>query len=219
MRTEKTLAVIGDFYHPAEILREGLGAAARAGVDRIQFIDTSAAFDWDALETAGLLVLAKAGYEYVKPNVPDWMGANTGRLEKAVREGLGLVIVHSGLSGYEANPVMLRLAKACFVHHPHGLVGVSCVWDEGAELRPEGTTQETGGFPDEQYFLRFHETDTQVYMRTRSEGHGLAEGGWRHEHGLGRVVCLTPGHTAEAFADASYREALVKAMAWARRRE
>ena len=48
---------------------------------------------------------------------------------------------------------------------------------------------------DEEYEVEMDESQTSVFMESRSPEHGRAPQGWAHSYGKGRVGVFIPGHS------------------------
>lgn len=158
----------------------------------------------------GALVLAKGGYDLEGRKDSDWLGDKAMLIERYVAQGGGFLALHSGVSGYDLNPVMVNLAKAVFTHHPQGLIEVS--YEGTAPAFPVPTPCFSG--QDEQYFVRFVADNTQHFLRSSNPQHGLSPAGWAHGHGAGRVLCITPGHTREILTNRDFQTLLAGSLRW-----
>jgi type 1 glutamine amidotransferase len=128
-----------------------------------------------------------------------------------VRQGGGLLGLHSGTAGYTQTPRLRQLLGGVFVQHPPQCP-VTLQLHEGHALC-------AGAHPmtlqDEHYHMDMDASaaPVDVFMTTTSE-HGSQPGGWTRHEGTGRVAVLTPGHNLEVWLHPSYRALLVNAMRW-----
>src|SRR5215211_5193131 len=204
----KTLVLCDDYWHPARIPREGLGALN----------GTEFAFDWmeDARDlspktmmTYPLVILTKSD----NVSSVDQTGWMTDDMQAAfseyVRKGNGLLAVHSGTAGYEQKPVLRSLLGGVFKQHP--------------EQCPVTVTPYTGHplcagsapftLRDEHYFMAMDDQAADVFVTTISE-HGEQPGAWRRVEGNGRVAVLTPGHNLEVWLHPSFQTLLRNCLGW-----
>jgi type 1 glutamine amidotransferase len=126
-----------------------------------------------------------------------------------VRQGGGLLAVHSGTAGYESTPVLRALLGGVFVKHPPRCPVT-------AEPRPghplaRGAAAFTS--TDEHYVMALDDARADVFLTTRSE-HGEQPGGWTRGEGEGRVCVLTPGHTVDVWLQPGFQVLLERALLW-----
>lgn len=202
------LVLCDDFYHPARIPRQGLEALGNAEF-RFDWIED--AHDWSAarMDAYPLVLLTKSDNVSAADRTP-WM---TDEVQAAfaayVRQGGGLLAVHSGTADYAARPVLRSLLGGVFDHHPE-----QCpVTVEPQPGHPLCAGSSAFTLKDEHYFMAFDDTQAEVYLTTRSE-HGLQPGAWRRSEGRGRVAVLTPGHNLEVWLHPSYQALLRNALRW-----
>ncbi|HSL44259.1 MAG TPA: ThuA domain-containing protein [Anaerolineales bacterium] len=204
----KTLALCDDYWHPARIPKEGLGALA----------GTEFTFDW--IENAGdwspelmlaypLVVLTKSN-NVSSADQTGWMtDAAQEVFADYVRRGNGLLAIHSGMAEYEQKPVLRRLLGGVFVHHP-GQRPVTISPRNGHPLS-------AGSLPftvkDEHYFMAMDDAQADVFVTTSSE-YGKQPGGWRRVEGRGRVAVLTPGHNVEVWLHPSFQALVCNCLRW-----
>ena len=204
----KTLILCDDYWHPARVPREGLGAVAT----------TEFAFDWienardwspELMATYRLVILTKSD----NISADDRTGWMTDSVQAAfadyVRNGHGLLALHSGTAEYEQKPVLRSLLGGVFAHHPD-----QCP----VTMTPcAGHPLSSGASPftlkDEHYFMAMDDPQVDVFLTTTSR-HGEQPGGWRRAEGKGRVVVLTPGHNVEVWLHPSFRALLLNSLRW-----
>ena len=131
-----------------------------------------------------------------------------------VRNGNGLLALHSGTADYAEKPVLRRLLGGVFTHHPEQCP-VTLIPRADHPLSA-GTAPFT--LKDEHYFVALDDSQADVFMTTRSE-HGEQPGAWRRTDGSGRVAALEiirPGIVNEAL-EGFYRATEAVAMRRAER--
>jgi type 1 glutamine amidotransferase len=202
------LVLCDDFYHPAHVPRQGLAALGKA---EFHFDMIEDARQWSAQRMAAypLVLLTKSN----NVSAADKTGWMTDEVQAAfvayVRQGNGLLAVHSGTAEYAATPVLRSLLGGVFDHHPEQCT-VTIEPQTGHPLCA-GSTAFT--LKDEHYFMAFDDSQAEVYLTTRSE-HGLQPGAWRRTEGRGRVAVLTPGHNLEVWLHPSFQALLRTALRW-----
>lgn len=194
---KRICAVIGDYYHPEEWIREALESALKPGLDdgrwKLSYASESelpAVLD----QRPDLVVLFKE--DRVDPEADaskTWMTDEIGRMIAGyVQSGGGWLAWHSGLASYPMDSPYVGMLRGAFEYHPA----------EHQVVRYEGFEPADRGKPvsfevmDEHYFVVCDEQNTNVFLRSASVD-GRSIGGWRHEFGRGRVCCLTPAHRRE----------------------
>jgi uncharacterized protein len=208
----KTLVLCDDFWHPAQVPREGLNALAQAGFDFDWITNTR---DWSPAHISKypLVVLAKSN-NVSAADQSSWM---TEAVEETfvgyVRKGNGLLALHSGSAGYEQTRLLRGLLGGVFDHHPE-----QCpVTVEPLVGHPLSAGSSPFTLKDEHYFMALDDPQAEVFMTTRSE-HGVQPGGWRRLEGAGRVAVLTPGHNVEVWLNPSYQTLLFNTLRWCGRK-
>ena len=204
----KTLVLCDDYWHPAQVPQDGLGALK----------GTEFAFDWiknvhdwspECMAAYPLVILTKSN----NISATDQTGWMTEPVEAAfadyVRKGNGLLAIHSGTAGYDQAPVLRHLLGGVFTHHPE-----QCpVTVEPRAGHPLSAGSDPFTLKDEHYFMALDDPLVEVFMTTKSE-HGEQPGAWKRSEGAGRVVVLTPGHNVEVWRHPSFQALLLNALRW-----
>jgi hypothetical protein len=190
-------AVIGDYYHPEQWIREALESALKPGLEDGRWkLAYASEKELPAVlnQKPDLVVLFKE--DRVDPLVDPpttWMTDEIGRMiADYVRSGGGWLGWHSGLASYVLDSPFGEVLRGVFEYHP----------EEHQAVRYEGFEPADPGKPvsfeivDEHYFVIIDEQNTNVFLRSGSVD-GRSIGGWHHEFGQGRVCCLTPAHRRE----------------------
>ena len=149
--------------------------------------------------------------------IDTWKEKKTGKqvagLLSFVSGGGGLLVIHNGISlhnDYE----LAQMMGAKFLGHPayEKLHFKSTAPDHEIMKGIESFEIE-----DEPYRFEFDNlTEKTVLFEYGNEG-SVWPGAWALEYGLGRVVYLMPGHTADSFANLQYREIIRRSAGWAAR--
>jgi hypothetical protein len=204
----KTLVLCDDYWHPARIPREGLGALAGP---EFSFDWIENAHDWSAKQMAEYpaTILTKSNH-VSSTDQTDWMTESVqAAFHDYVYKGNGLLVVHSGNAGYEQKPVLRRLLGGVFDHHPE-----QCpVTVEPLLGHPLSIGSAPFTLKDEHYFMALDDQQADVFATTKSE-HGEQPGGWRRTEENGRVVVLTPGHNLDVWLHPSFQILLLNSLRW-----
>jgi len=214
----KILVLCDDRWHPALTVRQGLsGLESRAFT--FDFIEN--AVDWNAAKMAEypLVVLSKSNNMSSTDETP-WMSEAVQEAFAAfVRQGGGLLAIHSGTAGYAECAVLRPLLGGIFVRHPEQCaVTVSPL--EGHPLSAGSVAGNDGviaafTLKDEHYHMLLDDAQAEVFVTTISD-HGTQPGSWLRTEGRGRVCVLTPGHNLEVWQHPSYQALIANALRWCR---
>jgi uncharacterized protein len=204
----QTLVLCDDYWHPARVPREGLRGLQDEGFT-FDWIEN--AHDWSAerMATYPLVILTKSNHV----SSFDQNGWMTDEVQSAfieyVRQGNGLVAIHSGTAGYQETPVLLSLLGGVFTHHPEQCM----VTMEPQTDHPLTIALSPFTLKDEHYFMAMDDPQVDIFLTTHSE-HGEQSAGWRRTEGAGRVAVLTPGHNLEVWLHPSYQTLIGNALRW-----
>lgn len=204
----KVLVLCDDYWHPAQIPREGLSALT--GYE-FTFDWMENARDWSPeLMMAYPLVILTKSNNVSSTDQTDWMTDGVqATFADYVRKGNGLLAIHSGTADYEQKPILRSLLGGVFAHHPEQCP-VTIIPQLGHPLS-SGSAAFT--LKDEHYFMAMDDSDVDVFVTTISE-HGEQPGGWRRMDGNGRVAILTPGHNLEVWLHPSFQMLIVNCLRW-----
>jgi type 1 glutamine amidotransferase len=204
----QTLVLCDDYWHPARVPRQGLGALKNIDFT-FDWIENAA--DWSAERMANypLVILTKSN----NVSAADQSGWVTEAVQAAfvayVQQGNGLVAIHSGMAGWAEMPLLRGLLGGVFEQHP----SQCAVTVEPRPGHPLTAGCEAFTLQDEHYHMALDDARADVFLTTKSE-HGTQPGGWRHSQGAGRVGVLTPGHNVEVWLHPSFQALLVNTMQW-----
>lgn len=204
----RILVLCDDYWHPARVPRAGLGALPKS-----EFV-----FDWieNATDSSAermapypLVILTKSNH-ISSADQTNWMTESVQAAFVAyVRQGNGLLAIHSGTAGYQETPVLRRLLGGVFTHHPTQCpVTVSPI-----ETHPLSAGSAPFTLTDEHYFMAFDDPHAEVFATTQSE-HGEQPGAWCRTEGAGRVAVLTPGHNETVWLHPSFQILMLNALRW-----
>jgi type 1 glutamine amidotransferase len=204
----RTLVLSDDAWHPRSVVHAGLQRLEDCGFE-FDWIEHADEWSAERMVEYPLVILTKANQASRTDERP-WV---TRKIEEAfgdyVRQGHGLLVVHSGLAGYERLSMLRGLMGGAFVEHPE-----QCpVMIKPKESHPltVGSTPYT--LTDEHYFVVLDDPQADIFLTTVSE-HGTQPGGWTRMEGEGRVCVLTPSHNVEGWLHPSFQTLLLNALRW-----
>jgi type 1 glutamine amidotransferase len=204
----KILVLCDDYWHPAKTPRAGLQKLA-GDAREIAFDWMEDAKDWPALHFRDypLIILTKSN-NVSSQDKTYWMsdGVQTALVDY-VRQGGGLLAIHSGTAEYKETPALRALLGGVFdMHPPQCMVTISPCKTNGLTSGIEPFTVK-----DEHYFMLMEDVPADVFLTSTSE-HGEQPAGWQRTEGKGRVVVLTPGHNVEVWLHPQFQTLLRNAM-------
>ena len=204
------LVLCDDYWHPARVPREGLGALT-APEFSFDWIENGQDWSPEAMLKYPIVILTKSN-DVSATDQTDWM---TDPVQAAfadyVQKGNGLLAIHSGTAGYEQRPILRSLLGGVFAHHPD-----QCpVTIEPRAGHPLSAGSNAFTLTDEHYFMAMDDSERDVYVVTRSE-HGEQPAGWTRipSGGTGRVAVLTPGHNLAVWLHPSFQALLRNCLRW-----
>ena len=204
----RTLVLCDDYYHPARTARMGLGPLEERGLE-FDWIEHADGWSAERMHAYPAVILTKMNHASATDQRP-WV---TEEVQTAfldyVRQGSGLLVIHSGSAGYEQLTVLRGLMGGVFTRHPP-----QCP----VTVEPRAGHHLTVGaaaftMVDEHYFMELDDDQADVFLTTTSE-HGTQPGGWTRIEGAGRVCLLTPGHNLEVWLHPSYQAIIQNALCW-----
>lgn len=202
-RKKRALAILGDAYHCVAPLDAALVARLRrTGWETVVVMDY--AVPWNDFGKFDLIIQSREGREYVNylrdrdanpPNKGEarWLTpAQEQKFEDYVNAGGRLFLYHDGFGAYPKGNGVSRVARAYFIRHP-AIVSINVTTTGKMPELTEGITPFT--VADEEYQVEMDESQTSVFMESRSPENGRAPQGWAHTYGKGKVAVLIPGHS------------------------
>lgn len=209
----KVMALIGDFYHSPDYLKEGLKNIERDSGADFEYVTDPSFVNWEQLNKFKLFILAKECRTNPQESEDIWMTPEIeNRMVDFVGKGGSIFVLHSGLAGYQNFSRFREMIKGHFLQHP----------PEHPEILITGVPNEIGiakgindfTITDEQYFVACDEKDTEVFLQGNSEEFGRSIAGWAHAYGHGKVCCLTPGHTKSVLSNPTVRRLILNSIKW-----
>jgi type 1 glutamine amidotransferase len=204
----KALVLCDDYWHPAKVPREGLGAL-QGGEFTFDWIENAHDWSLERMAEYQLVILTKSNH-VSSADKTEWMTeAVQEDFAEYVRKGNGLLAIHSGTAGYQETFILRSLLGGVFIRHPE-----QCQ----VTIRPQSGHPLSAGcdpftIKDEHYFMTLDDPQVDVFMTTTSE-HGEQPGAWTRSEGAGRVAVLTPGHNVEVWLHPTFQALLLNALRW-----
>lgn len=221
-KKKRVLAILGDAYHCVAPLDATLVAPLRRqGWDAV--VITDYAVPWDDFRNYDLIILSREGHEYVKyfrdrdtPGGGDrsklWISPTQElKFEEYVNQGGKLFLYHDGFGFYPKGGGVSRLAKSFFIRHPASVKIEVSPTDKLPELT-HGVTPFS--VVDEEYEVEMDESQTQVFIESRSPEHGRHAQAWAHPYSKGKVVVFIPGHSADVSSHPMVRLSVQNILGW-----
>ena len=227
------LVLCDDRWHPAKTVRAGLAPiedaedgeaeGGRGNEMRFDWIENARDWSGESMSAYDVVILSKSNNVSSTDESP-WM---TEAVEQAfvdyVRQGKGLLAIHSGTAGYKQARAMRALLGGVFDHHPEQCaVTVGAVEPStpgpfphkgGRGGREEDGSRQAFTCKDEHYFMEMEGSDANVFLKASSQ-HGEQPAGWTRQEGSGRVCVLTPGHNVEVWLEPTFQSLLRAAIYW-----
>ena len=204
------LVFCDDFWHPASTPRQGLAALDDCGFE-FDFVENAAEWSPERMAAYPLTVLVKSN-NVSSTDQANWASEAAQEAFKTyVSQGNGLLVVHSGLAGYQQALTLRALIGGVFTHHP-----AQCP----VTIEPVGENDLNYGartftLTDEHYFIDLDDGEVDIFLTSTSE-HGSKPAGWTRFEGEGRVCVLTPGHNLEVWLHPAFQTLLLNAMLFCR---
>lgn len=211
---KKILAIVGDFYHPADYLIEGLKNCLKENF-LLNVKENYRNISWSKLQEYDVFILAGSVKVNPKENDEIWLtDKHQEQIHNYVLKGGKLFVLHSGLSGYPKDGLLRRLIKGHFIEHPveHPKIEIESTNNKSVYNLAQGIENFT--IIDEQYFVDVDVDETEIFLKAESKEYGSSIAGWAHNYGEGKVYCLTPGHSLEVLSDKMIKKLIFNGVNW-----
>ena len=204
------ILVLGNYkdsamYHPLDGVEEKLKEI---------FAGTAELFCTD--DTSKLLELKAGHFDGVISYLDIWDSVlsqeESEALEGFVKGGGGLLALHNGIS-IQGRENLKELVGAKFLTHP---AQEEICFAPTAVSHPVVAGVESFSMVEEPYQFEFADVPYTLLLNYTYQGQ-IYPAGWCREVLDGRVVFLTPGHTAEKFKDPQYRRLILNSLRWCMR--
>ena len=202
------LVLSDDYWHPARVPREGLGALK--GMEfTFDWIENANHWSSEKMMEYPLVILTKSNNISATDRTPWMTDFVQATFSDYVRKGNGLLAIHSGTAEYDQTPVLRTVLGGVFAHHPEPCP-VTVMPHTGHPLCA-GIAPFT--LRDEHYFIALDDLQADIFVTTKSE-YGYQAGGWRRTEGIGRVAVLTPGHNLDVWLQPSFQALILNCLRW-----
>ena len=211
----RALAIVGDRYHSAVLMRDGLITALVRENIPVTFIEEVTALNAASLAQHQLLILARNGRYW--PNGYDqpqahWM---TDEQQKAVwdfvHSGGGVLAMHNAHTAYPPGGPYYQLFGGDFGGHHKPYTFTIRVTNP---QHPIMAGVEDFEIFDEQHTSKYSLDEQHLLMRSIARDNLEAPAGWWRELGKGRFCYLSPGHTPEALNHPMTQRLIRNACRW-----
>ena len=221
----RILVICGDYWHPAEGIKEGLGAILKTQGD-VHFVSEQAEIENETLENYDLLIITKAD-EIAPDNYLVW---KTEKIQQAiyhyVAAGGGLLVCHAGTVSGKNTDIFDQLVGCRFRYHPRDSAVTV------APLKPHPICEGVEAFTeiDEHYWIDILRGDVDIIFSSTSPAQGVVEkyesepydncpvtvypSGYTRTEGKGRICVLTPGHLLPVWQNKNYEKTIKNAIKW-----
>ncbi len=197
----RVLVIAGDYYHPAEVVEDGISS-----IKDVEFTVTQTK---DEFKKYDVVMLCKSNRISAEDAGTYMDGAFEEELSEWVHQGGGLLTVHAGTTAPKTAGKLLQLIGSKFNHHPEECE-VHCV-PVAEHTMVQGIKE--FAVKDEHYFLDIEATDISVFLQSVSEN-GTQIAGYTRCMGKGRVAVLTPGHNTAVWHEPGMQELLYRSIFW-----
>jgi type 1 glutamine amidotransferase len=207
------LVLCDDFWHPAEVIKRGLGSI-KTDAFAFDFVcDAKDILYPEMLERYGAIMNCK-GNVLTGANNAAWFDdgvteVGVKELEAYVRAGHGFLSVHSGNTAKEGSAYGDFVGNIFKGHPPRCGIKVEITGNHPIVKGVENFT-----IRDEHYALDCLATDMVELFRTTSETGGNQMGGYTREIGKGRLCVMTPGHILTVWEHPAYQKLILNALTW-----
>ncbi|MBC8062700.1 MAG: ThuA domain-containing protein [Clostridiaceae bacterium] len=202
------LVICDDRWHPGEVVRAGVDPLQNKGFE-FDFIFDASEFTEDKIKNYPVIIFSKSN-NISSTNTDTWVTSEVeNEFTKYVKNGGGLLVIHSGTAGYKENIMFSKLLGGVFEHHPE-----QCnVIVETIKNNPIIYENIEFTIFDEHYFMNMKEDIANVFMTTTSKN-GKQPGGWIRTEGEGRICVITPGHNLEVWLNKDFQNILRSSLNW-----
>ena len=202
------LVLCDDRWHPGDIVRNGLEPLQNSKVE-FDFIFDASEFNVEKLRNYPIIIFSKSN-NISSTNADTWVTTDVeNKLTKYVKDGGGLLVIHSGTAGYKETVKFSKLIGGVFDHHPK-----QCdVIVEPIKNNPIIDQNIKFTIFDEHYFMNMKDENANIFMNTISKN-GKQPGGWTRAVGEGRICVITPGHNLEVWLNEHFQSILKNCLSW-----
>lgn len=206
----KILAVVGDYWHKEEMIKDCLDAVLES--NDLTYVKYDELRDALSERPDAVILYKENRLNPMDENPAMWMNEEIMEtIVTYVKEGGGFLAWHSGMAEYPIDSQYIDMLRGAFLHHPSQMQTI-------AYKKLGGDLSEIAfQFIDEHYFVTCKTDETNVFLTSESiDGTSIA--GWEHSFGNGRVCCLAPAHTALGLMNETFQELLREKITWCARK-
>jgi hypothetical protein len=221
-KQKRALAILGDAWHCVAPLDAVIVTKLKkSGYEPLTIIDYAVPFD--DFGRYDLIVLSRYAHDDVafyrereaspprKGRKPWLTPAQEQKFEDYVQAGGRLFLHHDGFGYYAKDGAITRLARSFFIKHPP-IVSINVSLTGKMPELTRGVTPFT--VADEEYQVVMDESQTSVYLESRSPEHGRAPQAWAHAYGKGKVAVFIPGHSREVLSHDMVQRSIQNVIDW-----
>lgn len=204
---------LGDYYHNHDYILSSIEKAVDT-LENVKIVDESTDNFIKGLQsTPSMIILGLENRKYTESkDTYNWFNPkHDDALEGYVREGGSLFVLHSALASYDVNSKYINMLKGYFISHPEK----NCMVRYKAESVKEFDMSKFDfEIMDEHYNLKVDQNGTNVFMYSYSSEYGRNYGGWFHNYGKGKVICLALTHFKEGLEHNEVIKLYNKGIKW-----
>ncbi|MCL2189320.1 MAG: ThuA domain-containing protein [Defluviitaleaceae bacterium] len=221
----RILLLCDDQYHPGNIPEAGLAPLKQKSFTLDVIYDAND-FDAEKLPDYDVVVMSKCDHVTLTDNTSWKTPAVQDAFVRYVENGGGLLVTHSGTVKGKTTKKLDDLIGCVFAFHPNNCATTVDV------IKPHPITAGVQIFTevDEHYHLEITAEDANIFLASYAAAQGEVEkyesepyfnapaairaAGYTRTQGKGRVCVLTPGHTAEIWANPQFALLVENALRW-----
>jgi type 1 glutamine amidotransferase len=208
----KKAILIGDNeyakYHPMKGVDEEL-MGILMGVTDLECTEDYGIFDEEKLTEYSLVI------SYVDSSIGGLSKSQAAALLSYVVKGGGFLAIHNGIfiqNHYE----LAQLVGGKFTGHPPY---TRLEFEVTEPNHPVMKDVNPFALEDEPYRFEYSNMVPRTVLMRYKHDEALWDAAWAHEFGLGRVVYLAPGHSAQSFKNPEYRKVIANSAKWVMKSE
>ena len=209
---KKIYSFFGDFYHDHDIILSAVEKAVK-GIENLELIDAKIEQISQVLDQnpEAIIIDMENRINPQDPVIDLWLTPELDeKITNYVHGGGRFVAMHAGIASYAPETKYTKMLKGYFLSHP---ADCPVQYISNDKLPFENKTAFNYQVMDEHYQLHVDEENTTVFMKSTSE-HGDNYGGWYHDYGNGKVICIAPTHRKEGFEHEETIRLIKQSIEW-----
>jgi hypothetical protein len=212
---KQALILAGDRWHPAAVAEDGVGPDLAAEGVAFSVTSNCTGLGASMLQRCRLFILHRDGLDfphgYEQPSEPWMRSYQEDAIENFVLGGGGFLAFHNAGWGYPWQGAYRRVLGGYYIGHPPIAEFMVSVTDPS---HPVTQGVESFTILDEQHWLWFDYDRVDLLLISQGVDGRQSAAGWAYEYGLGRVVFLANGHTAEIHRHPQFVRLKRNAIRW-----